>query len=100
MVQDSRYHRSADELDASTGCGRRAIHRRSRSPGNANCSARRRRLAAMVNAAALARSTPTVYAIEDAHWIDGISESMLAEFITVVPRTRSLVLITYRPEYV
>ena len=62
--------------------------------------ARRRRLAAMVNAAALARSTPTVYVIEDAHWIDGISELMLVEFITVIPRTRSLVLITYRPEYV
>ena len=62
--------------------------------------ARRRRLAAMVNAAALARRTPTVYVIEDAHWIDGISESMLADFLSVVPRTRSLVLITYRPEYV
>jgi predicted ATPase len=61
--------------------------------------ARRRRLAAMVNAAALARSTPTVYVIEDAHWIDGISESMLAEFLSVVPRTRTMVLITHRPEY-
>jgi class 3 adenylate cyclase len=62
--------------------------------------ARRRRLAAMVNAAALTRTTPTVYVIEDAHWIDGISESMLADFLSVVPRTRSLVMITYRPEYV
>lgn len=61
--------------------------------------ARRRRLTAMVNAAVLARSTPTVYVIEDAHWIDGISESMLADFLAVVPRTRSLVIITYRPEY-
>jgi adenylate cyclase len=61
--------------------------------------ARRRRLAAMVNAAALTRSTPTVYVIEDAHWIDAISESMLADFFAVVPRTRSLVMITYRPEY-
>jgi class 3 adenylate cyclase len=62
--------------------------------------ARRRRLAAMVNAAALARRTPTVYVIEDAHWIDGISESMLADFLSVVPRTRALVMITYRPEYI
>ena len=61
--------------------------------------ARRRRLAAMVNAAALARTTSAVFIIEDAHWIDGVSESMLAEFLSVVPRTRSLVLITYRPEY-
>ena len=45
----------------------------------------------MVKAAALARTTPTVYVIEDAHWIDGISESMLAEFLTVIPQTRSFV---------
>ena len=62
--------------------------------------ARRRRITAMVNAAALARSTPTVYVIEDAQWIDETSESMLADFLAVVPRTRSLVVITYRPEYV
>ena len=61
--------------------------------------ARRRRLAAMVNASALARSSPSVYVIDDAHWIDGVSESLLAEFLTVIPQTRSLVVITYRPEY-
>jgi adenylate cyclase len=61
--------------------------------------ARRRRLTALVNAAALARSTPRVYIVEDAHWIDQTSESMLAEFLSVIPQTRSLVLITYRPEY-
>ena len=53
----------------------------------------------MVKAAALARTTPVVYVIEDAHWIDGISESMLAEFLTVIPQTPSLVVVTYRPEY-
>ena len=37
--------------------------------------------------------------IEDAHWIDEISESMLAEFLTVIPQTPSLVVVTYRPEY-
>ena len=37
--------------------------------------------------------------IEDVHWIDEVSEAMLAEFVTVVPQSRSLVLITYRPEY-
>ncbi|MGH3561486.1 MAG: adenylate/guanylate cyclase domain-containing protein, partial [Mycobacterium sp.] len=61
--------------------------------------ARRRRLAALVNAASLARATPAVYVIEDAHWIDEVSESMLADFLAVVPQTPSLVLITYRPEY-
>ena len=42
--------------------------------------ARRRRLTALVNAASLARSTPAVYVIEDVHWIDEVSESMLADF--------------------
>ena len=61
--------------------------------------ARRRRLTALVNAASLARETPAVYVVEDAHWIDEVSESMLADFFTVIPQTPSLVLITYRPEY-
>src|ERR1700757_4014518 len=61
--------------------------------------ARRRRLTALVNAASLARHTPAVYVIEDAHWIDEVSESMLAEFFTVIPQSPSLVLVTNRPEY-
>ena len=42
--------------------------------------ARRRRLTALVNTASLARETPAVYVIEDAHWIDEVSESLLADF--------------------
>src|SRR6201993_636477 len=61
--------------------------------------ARRRRLTALVNAASLARKSPAVYVVEDVHWIDEVSESMLAEFLTVIPQTPSLVLATYRPEY-
>jgi class 3 adenylate cyclase len=61
--------------------------------------ARRRRLTALVNAASLARETPALYVIEDVHWIDEVSESMLADFISVIPQTPSLVLTTYRPEY-
>lgn len=61
--------------------------------------ARRRRLSALVNAASLARGAPAVYIVEDAHWIDEVSESMLTDFVTVIPQTPSLVLITYRPEY-
>ena len=61
--------------------------------------ARRRRLTAMINAASLARAEPALYVIEDAHWIDAASESMLADFLTVIPRTPSMVLITSRPEY-
>ena len=61
--------------------------------------ARRRRLMTLVNAASLARAQPALYVIEDAHWIDEVSESMLADFFTVIPHTPSMVLITYRPEY-
>jgi predicted ATPase len=54
-------------------------------------------LTALVNTASLARETPAVFVIEDVHWIDEVSESMLADFLTVIPQTPSLVLITYRP---
>ena len=61
--------------------------------------ARRRRLTALVNTFSLTRESPAVYVIEDAHWIDEVSESMLADFFSVIPQTPSLVLVTYRPEY-
>ena len=68
-------------------------------PPKIDPDARRRRLTALVNTASLARKSPAIYVIEDAHWIDEVSESMLAEFFTVIPQTPSLVLVTYRPEY-
>ena len=61
--------------------------------------ARRRRLTALINTASLARRDPVLFVIEDAHWVDGISESMLADFLTVISRTPTIVLITARPEY-
>jgi hypothetical protein len=61
--------------------------------------ARRRRLTALINTTSLARTEPALYIIEDAHWIDTVSESLLADFLTVIPRTPSMVLITSRPEY-
>jgi adenylate cyclase len=61
--------------------------------------ARRRRLTALVDAAAMARQEPEFYVIEDVHWIDEVSESMLADFLAVIPQTHSVVLVTYRPEY-
>ena len=61
--------------------------------------ARRRRLTALVNATTLARTEPALFVIEDAHWIDAVSESMLADFLAVIPRTSSMVLIMSRPEY-
>src|SRR6516164_4820425 len=66
---------------------------------NVEGDARRRRLTALVNAATVARTEPRLYVIEDAHWIDEVSESMLADFMAVIPQTPSMVLITYRPEY-
>jgi predicted ATPase len=61
--------------------------------------ARQRRLSALLKAVVLERNTPAVYVIEDAHWIDDASESMLVDFVDAVRKTKSLVLITYRPEY-
>jgi adenylate cyclase len=61
--------------------------------------ARRRRLTALINAGAMARTEPAVYVIEDAHWIDEASESLITEFMAVIPQTPSLMLVTYRPEY-
>lgn len=62
--------------------------------------ARSRRLAALLNAAAVDRSTPAVYVVEDAHWIDSVSEKMIAQFAAVVPQAHAMLLVTYRPEYV
>ncbi len=61
--------------------------------------ARHRRLVDLINTVALARRRPAVYVIEDAQWIDSVSESMLAEFAATVPRMRATLLIMYRPEY-
>jgi class 3 adenylate cyclase len=61
--------------------------------------ARRRRLTALINTATMARSEPALFLIEDAHWIDAVSESMLADFLAVIPHTPTMVLITSRPEY-
>ena len=61
--------------------------------------ARRRRLTALINTAQLARTEPALVVVEDVHWIDEVSESLIADFLAVIPQTHSLVLITYRPEY-
>jgi hypothetical protein len=61
--------------------------------------ARRRRLTALINTAQLARTQPAMFVVEDVHWIDEVSESMLADFVAVIPQTHSMALFTYRPEY-
>lgn len=61
--------------------------------------ARRRRLTALINAASRADTEPALVIVEDAHWIDQVSDSMLADFLTVIADVPSMVLITARPEY-
>ena len=61
--------------------------------------ARRRRVIALINAASLARRQPGLFIVEDAHWIDEVSESMVVELFAALAQTPSLVVITYRPEY-
>ncbi|MGE2834639.1 adenylate/guanylate cyclase domain-containing protein [Mycobacterium sp. SMC-4] len=60
--------------------------------------ARARRLALLITDLLTQRS-PTLYVIEDAHWIDEASEALFASAAEAVPRTRSLLLVTHRPEY-
>jgi len=62
-------------------------------------AARGRRLTALINSWSLARTGPVLYILEDAHWIDAVSESMLAGFLKVIPHTPAMALITYRPHY-
>ena len=66
---------------------------------NIDPDARRRRLSALIRAAAIARETPAVYIVEDVHWIDDVSDSMLTDLLTVIPQTHSMVLLTHRPEF-
>jgi class 3 adenylate cyclase len=68
-------------------------------PPQIDPDARRRRLTALINTVSLARSDPALFIVEDAQWIDAVSESMLADFLSVIPQTPSMVLNTSRPEY-
>ncbi|MGA3253834.1 MAG: adenylate/guanylate cyclase domain-containing protein [Mycobacterium sp.] len=61
--------------------------------------ARRRRLVNLINAVSLARPGPAIYIVEDAQWIDSVSESLLADFAAAVPGMRATLLVVYRPEY-
>ena len=61
--------------------------------------ARRRRLTALINTANLARTDPVLYVMEDVHWIDEVSESLMADVLAVMGQMPAMALITYRPEY-
>ena len=64
-----------------------------------SADARRRRLARMLAAELTQPDTATVFIIEDAHWIDAVSEALLAEVCSLAPGAAAMVLVTYRPEY-
>ncbi len=63
-----------------------------------DADARRRRLTSLINTLSLSRREPALFIIEDAHWIDAVSASMLGDFLAVIPGTPSMVLITSRPD--
>ena len=61
--------------------------------------ARRRRLGALINTANLAGTEPILYVIEDVHWIDDGSESMMSDVLAVIGQTPAIAVVTYRPDY-
>jgi adenylate cyclase len=61
--------------------------------------ARRRRLMDFINTISLARSGPAIYVVDDAQWIDGVSESLLSEFAAALSGMRATLLVMHRPQY-
>jgi adenylate cyclase len=61
---------------------------------------RRRRLVEVMAQAVLARPTRTVFVLEDAHWIDAPSDDVIADFAAKLNVTTSMLVTTYRPEFV
>jgi adenylate cyclase len=68
-------------------------------PLQVSIDGRRRRLVEMMAQAVLARSTRTVFVLEDAHWIDAPSDEVLSEFAATLKVTTSTFVTTYRPEF-
>ncbi|MGA2319987.1 MAG: adenylate/guanylate cyclase domain-containing protein [Solirubrobacteraceae bacterium] len=64
-------------------------------------AARQRQLFTMMDRLNLARSRlmPAVIVLEDLHWIDAGSEAFLESFIAGLAGTRTLLLVSFRPEY-
>lgn len=68
-------------------------------PPSVSPEARQRRLAALIRSGLVGRGAPALYAVEDVHWIDEPSESLLLDLSEAIPQTRVLMLVTHRPEY-
>jgi class 3 adenylate cyclase/tetratricopeptide (TPR) repeat protein len=62
---------------------------------------RQRQLFAFARQLVQARSArePAVLFLDDAHWIDESSDAFVAEIADVVPGTRTMLLLNFRPEY-
>jgi adenylate cyclase len=60
---------------------------------------RRHRLVEIMTRFVLARAVPTVFVLEDAHWIDAPSDDVLAGFAARLGATTSVFVTTYRPEF-
>jgi adenylate cyclase len=63
--------------------------------------ARQRQLLSLVRRMMHARSRiePAVVLLEDLHWLDDASGAFLAELVRACAGTRTLLILTYRPEY-
>jgi adenylate cyclase len=69
-------------------------------PPEISVDGRRRRLVEVMAQAVLARPTRTVFVLEDAHWIDAPSDDVIADFAAKLNVTTSMLVTTYRPEFV
>jgi predicted ATPase len=69
--------------------------------GTIDPEARRRWLLELIRGLARAptRERVVVHVIEDAHWIDQASDEFLAALAEATARARTLVVVTFRPEY-
>jgi class 3 adenylate cyclase/tetratricopeptide (TPR) repeat protein len=63
--------------------------------------ARQRRLYSMVGDLLRARAArePTVVLLDDLHWFDTSSDAFLEEIARIIPDTRALLVVNFRPEY-
>jgi class 3 adenylate cyclase len=66
-----------------------------------DAAARRERLSVFVRRLVQTQSAtaPTVLLIDDAHWIDAESDTVLAQLVEAVAWTRTLLLLNFRPDY-
>ena len=76
------------------------IHDANGPPPAVSVDGRRRRLVEMMAQAVLARPTRTLLVLEDAHWIDAPSDDVIADFAAKLNVTTSMLVTTYRPEFV